>query len=163
MICPLFPVVHFPFFLLHCCCCCCCWWLYLCRSSSSNSRNGGCWRSVCCFSPYVSFGFCVFNWDFVLPPRITWVHPSSLLGLSLVSVLGSSSGEIVITVVVVVVVDVDDISLVILWGQVLEKCPSCLQLQQWGFLLWATTFIFWFSYSIVCGIDWNPVLFHMVK
>ena len=48
-----------------------------------------------------------------LPPRVTWVHPSSLLGWSLVSGFGYSSGGIIIVVavaavvVVVVVVDVD--------------------------------------------------------
>ena len=65
----------------------------------------------CCFSSYVFFWFCVFKGDFFLFPRTTWVDLSSLFGLFPVSVLGSSSVEMVIAVVVVV--EVDDIGLVV--------------------------------------------------
>ena len=87
--------------------------------------------------------------DFFFFP-ITWVHPSpSLSGWSPASGCGLSFiggmifAAIVVVVVVVAVVFVGGVTvvLVVFWGQDLEKCPSCLQNQHWGFLPSTTTII----------------------
>ena len=83
-----------------------------------------------------------FDGDSFVFPLVTWVHPSSIFLLgwsSIVFIIGTVVFSVVVAVVVVlmvgevvVVVVVIVVVVVVFWGQDLEKCPSCLQDQQWS-------------------------------
>ena len=109
---------------------------------------------------------------FFFPPFTTWVQPSSLLGLSPVlsfevslgSATVAASAAAIVVVVFAIGGVVVGVVLVVFWGQDFEKCPSCLQIQHWGFLPSTTTVIALSSYDIVCGMAVKPPLSkHMVK
>ena len=127
----------------------------------------------CCFSVVVVLVvtvvvvFALVGVFFLFFPLCTWVHPSSSLsGWSPVSALGLSLTTIAVVFIVDVVAAAAVVAVVcnIFWGQDLEKCPSYLQFQHWGFLPSTTTVITCVSYSIVWGMAPNPPRSkHMVK
>ena len=114
------------------------------------------WILISVFFVFVSF--------FFFPP-FTRVQPSFLSGWTSVSwsVLSFASVVVLDSVVSLVAVVVLFVTMVVaFWGHDREKCPSCLQFQQSGFLPSTMTVIVVVRYAMVWGIALNPPLSRII-